>query len=993
MSEKMTPIPFDKLITWMLEEYRSKCSVFWIDKSKFYSSNEPKLSMFGDSLGTPLGPAAGPNTQLAQNLVTAYVSGFRFMELKTVQTLDGEELAKLIPRPCINAQDEGYNCEWSTELTVQQAYEEYVKGWFAVHVVAKELGLSDCADVIFNMSVGYDYEGITSPKIDSFIEGLKDGSESEIWKSCKKWLLDNISMFSNVAAKDIEDISPNISSSITLSTLHGCPPQEIERIADYFLTRKNMHTYVKLNPTLLGYEFVRNTLDNMGYDYVNFDTTHFDQDLKMPDALALIERLKKTAKGKGLSFGVKVSNTFPVQIKQDELPGEYMYMSGRALFPLSINVAARLSEHFDGELPISYSGGADYFNIDELLKAGIKPVTVATTILKPGGYARAKQMCEKTDDINIPEKIDVDTLSQLAADSIEDKHLVKDARDVESRKTSSKLRMFNCFKSPCQDGGCPINQQIPAYLSLVEQGKYVEALRVITIDNPLPNILGQICTHVCQSKCTRIDYDESLRIRQAKGIAASNASKQLIDSIKPVALATDKKVAIIGAGPAGVSAGVFLRRNGVNVTVFEKLDRPMGVVSHIIPKFRISQDKIDADVAIAEKTGVGFVFGADEKFDLAELKNEYDFVIIATGAWKKGFNPVKSGGEHLIDALEFLEESRLADCDLVLGKNVAVIGGGDVAMDCARAAKRSPGTKNVHIVYRRTRQFMPAEREELELALADGVEFKELYSPVSYDGKDLKVCRMELGEVDTDGRRKTIATDETQVLQYDTVISAIGARVDSAPFEKNNIARKETNANNETNIDGVYLAGDCKSGASTIVKAVADSKKIASDILSKCGLKNDFTIAKVDISEQQIRKRKAVLADAMEGKQDCERCLACGEICEICCEVCPNRANISIMVDGAPQIVHIDRMCNECGNCKIFCPHDGDPAKVKATLFHSEEAFNDSENKGWAFIDEYTVLVRDINGKVFECSVDSKDISPLMHSVIKTMRNDYRYII
>ena len=777
MSEIMTPMPFEQLMRWMMAEYRGKNSVFGVHKNKFYRNRSGRMAtVLGRQLGSPLGPAAGPNTQLAQNLLASYVAGFRFMELKTVQTMDGEDLRKCIPRPCINAQDEAYNVEWSTELTVQQAFDEYVKGWFAVHVAMKEFGLAEKPDVMFNMSVGYDYEGITSEKIDNYINNLRDASGTEVFKACRAWLLDNLELFKNVTAADVEAIPACVSSSITLSTLHGCPPEEIEKIANYFLTVKKMDTFIKVNPTLLGYDFVRELLNKLGYGYVSFDTRHFEQDLKMPDALALITRLMATAKQQGLGFGVKVSNTFPVMIKNEELPGEFMYMSGRALFPLSINIARQLSSHFNGALPISYSGGADAFNVERILKTGIRPVTFATTILKPGGYARAKQLSEKAEKAAYEGSgIDVAALNALADSVLADRHIAKDAREVASRKTDSQLSLFDCFKAPCKQGGCPIEQQIPEYLQGVARGEYDKAFAIIAIDNALPAVTGEICNHACQTKCTRIDYEEPLQIRQAKKLASQHAQQKYIDNLTPAPLRTDKKAAVIGAGPGGIAAGVYLRRNGVAVTVFERREKPMGVVQYIIPGFRIPQAAIDLDYQMAVKTGVAFQFGVSD-IDVAALKKEYDFVVIATGAWKEGTRPVPQDGDNMIDALDFLERSKNADCKLDLGKSVAVIGGGDVAMDCARAAMRATGSPRVSIVYRRTREFMPSEPEEQRLALEDGVEFMELLAPVSYEAGILTVEVMKLGEKGADGRRSVQSTGETKQLPFDTVISAVGAR-------------------------------------------------------------------------------------------------------------------------------------------------------------------------------------------------------------------------
>ena len=355
MSDRMTPIPFGNLMNWILEE-RKKGTVFGIRKP-FHANPEKIYEIFGRKLETPFGPAAGPHTQLAQNIVAAYVAGSRFFELKTVQKIDGEDLP--VNKPCIKADDECYNCEWSTELYVPQAFDEYVKAWFACKVLAKEMELGAEDGFQFNMSVGYDLEGIKLPKVDRFIEGMKDASETEIFKECRSWLLENLDRFDKVTGEDVEAITANICNSVTLSTLHGCPPQEIERIARYLLEEKHVHTFIKCNPTLLGYEYARNLMDAMGYDYVAFGDFHFKDDLQYSDAVPMLERLQKLADEKGLEFGVKITNTFPVDVKAGELPSEEMYMSGKSLYPLSMSVAMKLAKDFDGKLRISYSGGAD----------------------------------------------------------------------------------------------------------------------------------------------------------------------------------------------------------------------------------------------------------------------------------------------------------------------------------------------------------------------------------------------------------------------------------------------------------------------------------------------------------------------------------------------------------------------------------------------------------------------------------------------------------
>lgn len=447
MSDIMKSIPFGQLTEWILNEYKKTGQVFGIQKA-YVADQSKTIEIFGRKLENPVGPAAGPHTQLAQNLVAAYVAGARFFELKTVQKMDGPELSACIPKPCIVAEDEAYNCEWSTELYVPQAMAEYIKGWILIHVIAKEFGLGSPDGFQFNMSCGYNLEGIKDKKIDDFIEGLKDAGDTAIFKECKQWLLEHISLFEHVTKEDIEAVPAEICNSITLSTMHGCLPQEIENIVTYLLKEKHINTYVKCNPTLLGYEFVRKAMDDLGYDYMAFTDFHFKDDLQYEDAVPMLKRLLETASQEGLSFGVKLTNTFPVDIKRQELPGEEMYMSGKALFPLSISVASRLAESFDGKLPMSFSGGADQKNIDQIVGCGIWPVTVATVLLKPGGYKWLTRIAEKADTCEIGKcgEVQVETLKKLAEDSLTDAHYQKTVKKAAAKQTEEKSPLLDCLK-------------------------------------------------------------------------------------------------------------------------------------------------------------------------------------------------------------------------------------------------------------------------------------------------------------------------------------------------------------------------------------------------------------------------------------------------------------------------------------------------------------------------------------------------------------------
>lgn len=999
MSDKMRPIKFPNLITWIKEEYQKQGTIFGIHKEKFYQVKPGnKVELFGEVMSTPIGPAAGPHTQLAQNIVSAYLTGARFIELKTVQVIDGEDLP--VSKPCILAQDEGYNVEWSTELTTKEAFQEYVKAWFLLHVLMKELNISKTKDFVFNMSVGYDLKGIKEKKIDDFIEGLKDAEKTDIWKECFNYLENNINLFTNFTLDDLHNISPNIARSITLSTLHGCPPEEIEKIVEYLLIEKKLFTFIKLNPTLLGYDFVSTTLKEMGYSYIFLNQHHFKNDLQYDDGIKILKRLRKLAQEENLEVGVKLTNTLPVKILKGELPGEEMYMSGRSLYPLTISLARMLADEFNGDLKISYSGGVDYFNIDKILSTGIQPITFATTLLKPGGYERITQMAKKIEDsVETFNKIDLEKLTELSKSAKFDKYHLK-AYKINKPKLNSQLPLMNCQVASCTNA-CPINQEIPEYLKLASEKNFNKAFEVIVKDNSSPFITGTICPHKCEYNCTRLDYESSLSIREMKKLIAENAEEKYIENLKPQELRSDKKVVIIGAGPAGLSSAFFLRRNGLDVTVLEKNEKPYGMVQYLIPKFRINQEAIDLDFELVKRSGVKFVFGVDENFSIEELKEEYDYIVLSIGTWVPQTLDIKTDNKNVYDAISFLKQFNDNNYNINLGKNVCVIGGGDVAVDTSRAAKRCNGVNNVSIIYRRTKDLMPASKEEIDYLLNEGIEVKELLTPVSFLNNKLRCEIMELGEMDNTGRRRPQPTNKFIDIDCDTLIVAVGEKVDTKILRDNGIKVDEKgyaiiDKNNQTSCENVYVAGDMKEGPKTIVEAIADGKVVTQAILSKENLTSDFIKSKINIVDKSLYDRKGIISERKDNIEETKRCLGCNYVCEICVDVCPNRANVPINIEGRIQILHIDYMCNECGNCGVFCPHTGNPYKDKITLFSNEADFLDSSNVGFFLLDKEKGLfkVRTENKEIIEYLLDEENkLSKELASMIKTCISDYDYLI
>lgn len=833
MSEIMRPMSIGHLMHWIMSEYEQKKSIFGIEKIVKHENGQA-LPIYEEKIESPFGPAAGPNSQLAQNIVAAYVAGSRFFELKTVQVMDGADLAACISRPCIIAGDECYNCEWSTELYVPQAFAEYVKAWVACKLIAKEYNLGDPDAFVFNMSVGYDLEGIKSPKVDKYINDMIEAKDTEVFKECINWALEHVNEFKNVDEEYIRSISSNVSNSITESTLHGCPPAEIERIATYLITEKHLNTFIKCNPTLLGYEYARKRLDGLGFDYIAFDDHHFVEDLQWADAVPMLHRLYDLCQEKGLEFGVKITNTFPVDVTRNELPSNEMYMAGRALFPLSIHVARLLTDEFHGKLRISYSGGATIENIKELFDAGIWPITMATNILKPGGYQRMSQIADELMECG-SERFSGVNVAALAAidDGVEAKAMYrKPVKPLPERHVDKKLPLFDCFNAPCRNG-CPIEQDIPAYLQAMVDGDAKKALEIILERNPLPFITGTICPHHCGDKCMRNYYEDTLHIRETKLAAASQAYNEILPALKAEGSVAGKKVAIIGGGPAGLAAATFLSRAGVAVTVFERKEQLGGVVRNVIPEFRITADSIDKDVELCKAYGAEFKLGA-EVTSVKALKAEgYTDVIVSIGAWKPGRSPLAYG--EVTDALEFLMEAKKNGAAMNIGKDVVVLGGGNTAMDVARAAKRIPGVENVRLIYRRTKRYMPADEEELQLAIEDGVEFLELLAPVGAENGKLKCSVMELGAPDASGRRSPVDTGRTEEYPADTIIAAIGETIDTSLYAELGVemdakGRPVVDANMMTTEAGVYAVGDSRRGPATVVEAIADSAKAAAAI-------------------------------------------------------------------------------------------------------------------------------------------------------------------
>ena len=383
---ELIPHPFGSLIKRMFHELETAGSIFDYPSKKFFIGTTDKdysVKFHGKNSSSPLGPASGPQTQMAQNILLSWLGGSRIMELKTVQVLD--ELQ--IPRPCIDMQTVGYNVEWSQELRVEQSLHEYVKGAMLIQILQASGKLTlanNFENVLYDMSVGYDLEGIKSDKVCRFIEKMKDASE--IVEQYRKQIPEKYAEYRDL------DFQTRLSDTLTLSTFHGCPPDEIEKIIDYLFHQHSLNCIIKLNPTLLGKKKVRNLLNEMmGYQDINVPDEAFENDTTWEQAQGFVERLGQTAESLGLGFGVKFNNTLIVENHRNFFPQteKVMYLSGTPLHVLGINLVQQFRERFGNRFPISFSAGIDRTNFADTVALGLTPITVCSDLLKVGGYSRS----------------------------------------------------------------------------------------------------------------------------------------------------------------------------------------------------------------------------------------------------------------------------------------------------------------------------------------------------------------------------------------------------------------------------------------------------------------------------------------------------------------------------------------------------------------------------------------------------------------------------
>ena len=599
------------------------------------------------------------------------------------------------------------------------------------------------------------------------------------------------------------------------------------------------------------------------------------------------------------------------------------WLSGEAIRPISLHINNMIARNHP-ELVNQYGSGGVMSARDamEYFMAGCDAVGVCTVgILRDIDYI--EEMCYDLSKL----------LTKLGFNSVAEAVGVANAYFPPTEYIGRLQFTYEPDYAPCQ-AACPAGVNVPQYIEDVRRGNYETAYRTVSLTNPLPAICGRVCDHPCESQCRRMDTDEALDIRLLKRTASDKTYEKYGKDlpIPPQKAENGKKVAIVGAGPAGLSAAYYLAKEGYKVKIFEALPTAGGMLAVGIPDYRLPKDILDNEVARIQCMGVEIELNSPVT-SLDALKKDYDRVLVALGA--HGDSPLDIPGvESAVSGVEFLRKANLGTAEKLTGKKVAVVGGGNVAVDAARSALRL-GADEVSIVYRRSRKEMPAYAEEVAHAEEEGVRLHLLAAPESIANGKLNYTPMKLGAPDESGRCRPEPCGEPCVaLDADLVILAIGQKV-AADFLPKWEADKFTTAD-----EAVYIAGDCQYGPASVIKAVAAGRDAAIEMDKSLGgggklvdeaPKRELRLSPI-ANEHTPRKESRFVPAAdrktsftevelglteSDARDEAERCLKCGCInCGRCVAVCCYDARTL----DFPVMKVDEKECRNCGMCASVCP-------------------------------------------------------------------------
>ncbi len=937
----MNPPTLERLLGIILNSFDKKGEIFDIPEKLFYKHwHNPALytSKFGQELHNPIGLSSGPLTQLAQNIVSGWLCGARIIELKTVQPNGFDE----IQRPSINIQDVAYNCEKSHELSIEQAYDQFLNAWIIIHLLNHKIfgatQKSKNIGTIFNMSLGYTLADIRSERMQWFVDKMLDCSVEKTGKI--KHIQNIYPEFKGI------DIPNQISNNFTISSYKGSSARELEYICKFLMIDKKLHPTIKFDPTLMGFGSVQAILSAENSFEVELNQVDFEDNIQYAEAVTLIENITRTAEEMNLELMVKLSNSLICNNNTLQIPkkSSKVYLSGRALHPIAVNLAAKLQSKFEGSLDISFSGGADCYNISNLIQSGFSLITVSTDLLKPGGYGRLSQYFQELMRIfanyqakNIREFIlksgteygvkesALESLRNYAIRTLTDPAFQQNEISGLTIKSDRKLEHYDCISSPCTDA-CATHPDIAGYCWHTTKNDADKAINSILAVNPLPSVSGMISNEPSRLICTRMSYDYPVLMRDIERFIAEYEPGESmgLPGLKKI----KKDVAVIGGGVSGLACAWYLNKYGFTVDIYEAEKDAGGVARKVVPEFRLSDSALFKDIQRIKNAGIKILTSTEiDKERFARIQKTYQYVYVATGVSEA--EKLKIDGEDangVIDPVIFLSEAKI-NKKYIPGKNIAIIGNNWMAADAARTAKRLLGEENaVTLICDGSIDDMEIDINSRAALIDEGIEIFEYSIPKKILTNQEHVAGLELIETevyDQEGNKQPIIKElegTEQIFEFDTVIPCTGRKpktgfVDIRKLKNNKDSRA-------TKLDHVYAGGTLLNPSASFMDVVADAKLAAHEIAINAGIEipeNLFKQTKsIDIQKLKIQKShrekpnrpEKIPSDQrnnfdtviktlkpVKALKEAARCLQCDTLCNVCLSVCPNKAMVGFEIE------------------------------------------------------------------------------------------------
>lgn len=610
MPNLLHPLSMTRMMEHIARELEMTSTVFSVPPG--YRGTGLELALPFGKLDLPLGTAPGPHGTLAQNLVCAYVAGARLLSLAPLG-VGAPEMAVGSDGLCLRRQR-------ASSMSEEQRAAEAVKAWVMIQLLSRELGLGDGA--VLTMALPAQRAFLERPEVLEYIDTMLDASQSEVWKNCIDQAKGTVNRFNNLDREDLDCLDPHISRLARVTA-----PADGDFSGIELLIHRGVHVVVRFDLSWM------ETAPGLTRLHPAIDPQR-PAAAPLEDALAALAALARRAGEKGVMVGVEASGSLPLSSKEA--------LSGPPFAPFALRLAARMAAAAP-ELPMSYAGGGDQLDLARLAGVGFQAISVCTTLLKPGGYLRLRQMARTLAALRgaalgggaAPAGVDPARALALA-DTLEREPHYQPKNAGPRPRRAGKAPAINCFTAPCQ-GGCPFGEDIPGALRLMSDGRFRDALQVILDRNPLPHITGAFCHQPCRERCTRLFYDEAVKMNEAETLCADTAWADLLARMEMPQPLVGQRVAVLGGGVAGMATAFLFARRGVPVTLFEGTEQLGGAL---------------------RRRGVAAV----EAIDLdGQLLDVMEIDVRLGVSVPEPAQALKTGYSHVVDARERSEEVRTGD--------------------------------------------------------------------------------------------------------------------------------------------------------------------------------------------------------------------------------------------------------------------------------------------------------------------------------------------